>query len=145
MDELRISCVTEAGFLPEYQSPGSAGADLRASNEEDIRIEPGCRAAVPTGLRLEIPPGFEAQLRPRSGLALHHGVTVLNTPGTIDSDYRGEIRVILVNLGSETFVVRRGDRLAQIVFAAALRARFEVQETIAESARGDGGFGSTGL
>lgn len=145
MDEIRVACIQGSGFLPEYHSPGSAGADLRAEIEAEIRLEPGARAVIPTGLRLEIPPGFEAQIRPRSGLALNHGITLLNTPGTVDSDYRGEVRVILVNLGSEPFVVRRGDRIAQIVFQAVVRAHFAAQEGIAESARGEGGFGSTGV
>jgi dUTP pyrophosphatase len=118
---------------------------LRADIRTEISLPPGERVVVPTGLRLEIPEGFEAQVRPRSGLALSHGVTVLNAPGTIDSDYRGEVRVILINLGSEPFTVRRGDRIAQIVFAPAVRARFASREIIAESARGEGGFGSTGL
>jgi len=145
MNEIRVPCVQGSGFLPEYQSPGSAGADLRADIDGEIRLEPGGRAVVSTGLRLEIPPGFEAKIRPRSGLALNHGITVLNAPGTIDSDYRGEVRVILVNLGSEAFAVRRGDRIAQIVFQAAVRGHFVAQEGVADSARGEGGFGSTGL
>jgi len=145
MDEIRVPCVQESGFLPVYQSPGSVGADLRAKIEGELSLEPGGRAAVPTGLRLQIPPGYEAQIRPRSGLALNHGITVLNAPGTIDSDYRGEIRVILVNLGREAFVIHRGDRIAQIVFQAVVRGHFAVGEGIADSPRGEGGFGSTGV
>lgn len=145
MNEIHVPCVQASGFLPLYQSLGSAGADLRADIDGQMRLEPGSRAVVPTGLRLQIPTGFEAQVRPRSGLALNCGVTVLNAPGTIDSDYRGEIRVVLVNLGNEAFVIRRGDRIAQLVFQAVVRAHFVPQEGIAESARGEGGFGSTGL
>jgi dUTP pyrophosphatase len=143
--ELRVACIQGSGFLPEYQSAGSAGADLRADLQEEVHISPGGRASIPTGLRLEIPRGFEGQVRPRSGLALRQGVTVLNTPGTIDSDYRGEIRVVLVNLGQETFTVRRGDRVAQIVFAPTVRVRFTPKESIDETTRGEGGFGSTGV
>lgn len=145
MNRIRIPCVQASGFLPAYQSPGSAGADLRADIQGDLNVEPGRRVAVPTGLRVEIPPGFEAQIRPRSGLALNHGVTVLNAPGTIDSDYRGEIRVILINLGESPFLIHRGDRIAQMVFQPVIRAEFVAQEGIHESARGEGGFGSTGV
>jgi dUTP pyrophosphatase len=133
------------GPPPEYQSQGSAGADLRAALEEALVLEPGQRAVVPTGLRLQIPAGYEAQVRPRSGLALEHGVTVLNGPGTIDADYRGEVKVILINLGQERFAVKPGDRIAQIVFAAVVRAELEPQPRLADSARGEGGFGSTGF
>jgi len=132
------------GPEPRYQSAGSAGADLCAALAEELVLEPGQRAAVSTGLRLQIPAGFEAQVRPRSGLALEHGVTVLNSPGTIDSDYRGEVKVILINLGAERYTVKPGERIAQVVFAAAVRADFEQQPRLADSARGEGGFGSTG-
>jgi dUTP pyrophosphatase len=132
------------GSPPLYHSEGSAGADLRAALAGELVLEPGQRAVVPTGLRLQIPAGYEAQVRPRSGLALEHGVTVLNAPGTIDADYRGEIKVILINLGRERFTVKPGDRVAQIVFAALVRAEFEPRPQLADSARGDGGFGSTG-
>jgi dUTP pyrophosphatase len=133
------------GQEPLYQSAGSAGADLRAELPGELVLEPGERAVVPTGLRLQIPPGYEAQVRPRSGLALEHGVTVLNSPGTIDADYRGEIKVILVNLGLERFTVKPGDRIAQLVFAAAVRAEFLQRPRLAGSERGEGGFGSTGV
>lgn len=119
--------------------------DVLAACEEDIVIEPGDRALVPTGLKLEIPDGYEVQVRPRSGLAWKHGVTVLNAPGTIDSDYRGEVKVILVNLGTEPYVVRRGARIAQMVVAKVERARFEERERVSESERGSGGFGHTGI
>ena len=144
MDRIRVPCVVPQQLVPLYRSDGSAGADLCADLSGDLCIGPGERAAVPTGLRLEIPPGFEAQIRPRSGLALASGVTVLNAPGTVDADYRGEVKVILVNLGREPFIVRPGDRIAQIIFAAAARAEFIVQPQIAGTQRGEGGFGSTG-
>ena len=130
---------------PAYQSPGASGADLCADIDQEIQIAPGERRSILTGIRLEIPLGFEAQIRPRSGLALASGITVLNAPGTIDSDYRGELMVILVNLGQEPFAVKRGDRIAQIIFAPLARAQFVVHKQIAETRRGDGGFGSTGL
>jgi dUTP pyrophosphatase len=132
--------------LPAYETAGAAGLDLRAANAADrpILILPGRRALVPTGLVMEIAEGFEGQVRPRSGLALRHGVTCLNTPGTIDSDYRGEVKVLLVNLGEEDFVVTRGMRIAQIVIAAVARARLEERGRAAATERGAGGFGSTG-
>lgn len=130
--------------LPSYQTDGAAGMDLVADVAEDVRLPPGERRLVPTGLTVEIPAGFEAQIRPRSGLALRHGVTLLNTPGTIDSDYRGEIQVLLVNLGAEEFVVRRGDRIAQFVIAPVARGAWVEVERLNESARGAGGFGHTG-
>lgn len=132
--------------LPAYETAGSAGLDLRAANAEDrpILILPGRRALVPTGLIMEIEEGFEGQIRPRSGLALKNGITCLNTPGTIDSDYRGEVKVLLANLGEEDFVVTRGLRIAQIVFAAVARARLEERSHSAATERGAGGFGSTG-
>lgn len=139
-----MPCVVRPSLLPLYQSDGSAGADLCADLPGELALQPGERAAIPTGLRLEIPRGYEAQIRPRSGLALAHGVTVLNSPGTVDADYRGELKVILINHGSSAFTVRPGDRIAQIVFAAAARARFIVQPRIGQSERGEGGFGSTG-
>ncbi|MBR5429806.1 MAG: dUTP diphosphatase [Firmicutes bacterium] len=131
--------------LPEYQSEQAAGLDLAAAVTEDLLLPPLGRAAVPTGLALELPPGYEAQVRPRSGLALKQGVTVLNAPGTVDADYRGEIKVILINLGGETFRVSRGLRIAQLVVAPVTRAELEVTAELADSARGAGGFGSTGL
>ncbi|MGI6784865.1 MAG: dUTP diphosphatase [Aminivibrio sp.] len=127
--------------LPEYATPRSSGADLRAS--EDLVLLPGEWVAVPTGLRIELPEGYEGQVRPRSGLAARHGVTVLNAPGTIDSDYRGEIRVLLVNLGREPFSIAAGDRIAQLVLAPVSKISWS-EEALAETARGEGGFGSTG-
>lgn len=131
-------------FLPEPASAGAAGLDLRAAVEETLTLQPGKRALVPTGLVVEIPPGHEGQVRPRSGLALKHGVTVANAPGTIDSDYRGEVKVILVNLGDEPFEVRRGDRVAQLVVAPVVRVEVVEVEQVSDTERGGGGFGSTG-
>ncbi|MDD2453055.1 dUTP diphosphatase [Aminivibrio sp.] len=128
--------------LPEYGTPFSAGADLRAS--EAAVLLPGERASIPTGLRIELPEGYEAQVRPRSGLAIRHGVTILNAPGTIDSDYRGEIRVLLINHGQEAFTIEPGDRIAQIVVAPVSRIFWQQAGSLEESARGEGGFGSTG-
>lgn len=130
--------------LPKYATERSAGVDLRANTEEPIILEPLQRVIVPTGLYLEIPSGYEGQVRPRSGLAAKHGITVLNTPGTIDADYRGEIKVILVNLSNEAFEIVPGERIAQMVFAHHEVARWESVETLEETGRGAGGFGSTG-
>jgi dUTP pyrophosphatase len=129
---------------PVYATPHAAGSDLSAQLDNDLVLQPGDRAAVPTGLVFEIPPGYEGQVRPRSGLALKHGITILNTPGTIDSDYRGEVKVILINLGSEPYTVHRGDRIAQILFSPVIQAEFIPVMELNESERGDGGFGSTG-
>jgi dUTP pyrophosphatase len=126
-------------------TPGSSGCDVCAAVSDDAVIQPGGRTLVPTGFCFNIPEGFEVQVRPRSGLALKHGVTVLNTPGTIDADYRGEVKVILVNLGTEPFVVKRGDRIAQLVPArVAMDVSFVEDDTLTETSRGDGGFGHTG-
>jgi len=128
--------------LPSYQSEGAAGLDLRA--DEACTLLPGERRLVPTGLALELPPGHEGQVRPRSGLAVRHGIAMVNAPGTIDPDYRGEVGVVLVNLGSEPFEVKRGDRIAQLVVAPVVRVRPELVLALAASGRGEGGFGSTG-
>ena len=128
--------------LPAYASDGAAGLDVVAA--EDLTLAPGRRQAVATGFAIAIPPGFEVQVRPRSGLALKHGITCLNTPGTIDSDYRGEVKVILANLGTEPFEVRRGERIAQLVPAPVLRATFREVDALDSTGRGSGGFGSTG-
>ncbi|WP_422020518.1 dUTP diphosphatase [Roseibium sp.] len=130
--------------LPAYQSDLAAGLDLLAAVENTLWLEPGSRALVPTGLAMALPAGFEAQVRPRSGLAAKHGVTVLNTPGTIDADYRGEVKVILINLGDTAFEIARGDRIAQMVIAPVLQAEIEEVEILSETSRGAGGFGSTG-
>jgi dUTP pyrophosphatase len=133
--------------LPAYESEGAAGMDLRAAVPEDrpLILLPGRRVLVPTGLVLELPSGFEGQVRPRSGLALKHGITCLNTPGTIDSDYRGEVKVLLVNLGDEDFEMTRGMRIAQLVIAPVSRATMEIRTLAGTTTRGGGGFGSTGL
>lgn len=132
--------------LPRYETDGSAGADLRANLPDRGRLvlPPGARVLVPTGLRLEIPEGYEAQIRPRSGLALKHGITLPNAPGTIDSDYRGPLGVIVMNAGDEVFEIGHGDRIAQIVIAPVTRATFDLTDMLSDSARGSGGFGSTG-
>jgi dUTP pyrophosphatase len=130
--------------LPMYHSENAAGLDLMAAADADIVLEPGARALVPTGFAIELPRGYEAQVRPRSGLALNFGVTVLNSPGTIDADYRGEIGVILINLGSQPFVIKRGARIAQLVVCSVERVVLAERDGLEESARGAGGFGSTG-
>jgi dUTP pyrophosphatase len=122
---------------------GAAGADIAAAVAADVVLEPGARALIPAGFSLAVPSGYEVQIRPRSGLALRSGVTLLNTPGTIDSDYRGAVGIIMINLGDEPFTVRRGDRVAQMIVAPVVRARFETAETLASTERGAGGFGST--
>jgi dUTP pyrophosphatase len=131
--------------LPRYESEGAAGLDIRAFLAEDQSVPPGGRVKIPTGLRLEIPPGFEGQIRPRSGLALRSGITVLNSPGTIDADYRGELEIIVVNLGSEGVTITNGDRIAQLVIAPVVRAVPVEAAALAPSKRGSGGFGSTGI
>lgn len=130
--------------LPHYQSAQAAGLDLLAAVPADLIIQPGQRALVPTGIAIALPPGCEAQVRPRSGLAARHGVTVLNTPGTVDADYRGEIQVILVNLGDKPHVVERGARIAQLVIAPVLHATLSESDELSGTGRGGGGFGSTG-
>ncbi|HHV07925.1 MAG TPA: dUTP diphosphatase [Firmicutes bacterium] len=130
--------------LPAYQTPGAAGLDLYAAVQEPITLQPGDRTLVPTGISMALPPGFEAQLRPRSGLALKYGLTVLNTPGTVDSDYRGEIMVLLINLGSKPVTLCRGERIAQCVIHTTIRAQFEEVEELTSTHRGSGGFGHTG-
>ena len=143
--EVRVRLVRGGeDLLPSYQTEGAAGMDLKAAVDADVTIPPMGRALVPTGLAVSLPRGVEGQVRPRSGLAIRHGVTCLNSPGTIDSDYRGEICVILANLGAEPFTVRRGDRIAQIVFSRVLRARLSVVDDLDGTRRGPGGFGHTG-
>lgn len=131
--------------LPSQASPGSAGLDLRAAVPEEVRIEPGGRLLIPTGFAMELPDGWEGQVRPRSGLAVRHGVTVANAPGTIDSDYRGEVKVSLINLGAEAISIRRGDRIAQLVVSRTPRITVEEVAELSDTHRGRGGFGSTGL
>jgi dUTP pyrophosphatase len=150
-DEIRVSLKilphAQGLPLPHYATEDAAGADLHAALPEDegVTLAPGARAAIPTGLVLAIPRGFEGQIRPRSGLARRNGLTLLNAPGTIDADYRGEVEILLVNLGSEPFTVNRGDRIAQLVIAPVTRAAFAVVERHDETLRGTGGFGSTGV
>ena len=131
--------------LPAYETKGSAGMDLRAAIDEPIRLTPMERALVPNGIKIALPEGFEAQVRPRSGLAVKHGVTVLNTPGTVDSDYRGELKTTIINLGSEPFLINRGDRIAQLVIAPVMQAKMIEVASLDETERGEGGFGSTGV
>jgi dUTP pyrophosphatase len=148
MVTVRIQRLAQADGLPlpAYETADAAGMDVRAAVPETapLTLRPGARAAVPTGLRIALPPGFEAQIRPRSGLALKSGVTALNSPGTIDADYRGEIKVILINHGEEAVTIRRGDRIAQLVVSPVTRAQWHEAETLDDTARGSGGFGSTG-
>ena len=143
--EIRVKVVNKGGqSLPAYETAQSAGLDLRAALEGDLVLAPGARALVPTGLFLQIPPGCEAQVRPRSGLALKRGLTVLNAPGTIDADYRGEVGVILVNLSAAEQIIAPGDRVAQLLFAPVTRGELIEVAALDETARGGGGFGSTG-
>jgi len=141
---IRIKKKDERVSAPRYESSGAAGMDLRAFIDEDVAIPPLGRAKISTGLFIEVPPGYEAQVRPRSGLAVRHGVTILNAPGTVDSDYRGELEVILVNLGAEQFTVKNGDRIAQVVISPVIRSSLIETDSLSETERGSGGFGSTG-
>ena len=146
VEVMREDWADESVALPRYASAGAAGADLRANfaHRGEVVLEPGARVLVSTGLRVALAEGFEMQIRPRSGLALRHGVTLANAPGTIDADYRGPLGVILVNLGAEPFVVEHGARIAQAVVAPVVQAGFEVVDSLSETVRGEGGFGSTG-
>lgn len=134
-----------SNVLPSYETAASAGMDLRASLEETILIKPMQRQLIPTGLFIELPAGYEAQIRPRSGLALKHGITILNTPGTIDADYRGEIKILLINFSDTDFEVKGGDRIAQMIVASHEQVRWDEVELLTETARGAGGYGHTGL
>lgn len=131
--------------LPARATPHASGVDLRAAVDADVTLAPGERALIPTGIRIAVPPGFEAQVRARSGLAVRNGIALVNAPGTIDADYRGEIQVILVNLGQEPFAIRRGDRIAQLVIAPVVLCDFEPVGELPDTERGEGGFGSTGV
>lgn len=131
--------------LPEYHSEHASGIDVAACLAEPVTIEPGNSCLIPTGFAVAIPPGFEIQIRPRSGLAIKHKITIINTPGTIDADYRGEVRIGLINLGKEPFTVNRGDRIAQMVLAPVFRAKLQVVDSLDETGRGSGGFGHTGV
>lgn len=142
---LEVKVRNESGLeLPAYQTEASAGMDLRAAIAEEIQLEPLQRQLVPTGLFIELPVGYEAQVRPRSGLAFKHGITVLNSPGTVDADYRGEIKVLLVNLSSEPFLISPGERIAQLVVAKHERVQWLESKALSDTARGSGGYGSTG-
>ncbi len=148
MDEVPVKIKIIGGGnppVPSYMSPGAAGVDLQACLSGKLTLQPGERALVPTGLAVSLPPGYEAQIRPRSGLAAGNGVTLVNSPGTIDSDYRGEIKIILINHGDEAFLVGNGDRVAQMVVCRVARARFDVVDELDGTDRGSGGFGHTGV
>lgn len=146
MEKITVKVISRSGNeLPAYSSPEAAGMDTRAFLEKDLVIPPGGRALVPTGLRMEMPRDFECQVRPRSGLALNHGITVLNTPGTIDADSRSEIGVILINLSDVPFTVKNGDKICQLVFKPCLRAEWEVVKELDRTKREDGSFGASGL
>jgi len=144
MEEITVKAVAR-GALPVYETEGSAGMDLKARLDSPVALEPGKRALIPTGLSIEIPEGYEAQVRARSGLAAKYGIGLVNGVGTIDSDYRGEIKICLINHGDETFTVNDGDRIAQLVFAGYTRAKFEVVNELEVTERGEGGFGHTGV
>lgn len=146
MSKIKLKCIARKGaIIPEYKTQQAAGADLCAFLENSVTIHSGEFLVIPTGLFFEIPNGYEIQIRPRSGLAAKNGVTVLNSPGTIDSDYRGEIKVILINHGKNDFVINNGERIAQMILSPVVQADFEQVESINETLRGTGGFGSTGI
>ena len=147
MTEIRFKKLPHAADLqlPSYESKSAAGMDIRAALGESITLKPGERTLIPTGLQMALPHGYEAQIRPRSGLAIKHGITMLNSPGTIDADYRGEVKVIAINHGQEDFVVNHGDRIAQMVIAPVVQLNVQEVENLDETERGEGGFGSTGV
>ncbi len=146
MNKIDIKCLaSEGAVIPCYKTEGAAGADVCALIKEPVTIAPGSFAMIPTGLFFEIPMGYEIQVRPRSGLAAKNGITVLNTPGTIDSDYRGELKIILINLGKEAFVVNNGERIAQIIVSPVTLADFTITDSLSDTTRGEKGFGSTGV
>ena len=146
MNKIEVKCLASKGaVMPCYKTQGAAGADVCAFLTEPVTIEPGSFAMIPTGLFFEIPQGYEIQVRPRSGLAAKNGITVLNTPGTIDSDYLGELKIILINLGKEAFVVKNGERIAQIIVSPVTLASFTITDSLSDTSRGEKGFGSTGV
>lgn len=146
MEKIKVKVINKSGYdLPEYKTPQSAGMDLRANIDEAVTLEPMSRVLVKTGLFIALPEGYEAQIRPRSGLALKHGITVLNTPGTVDADYRGEIMVLLINLSNTTFIINPGDRIAQMVIARHEQAEFTLVDELDDTERGEGGMGHTGI
>jgi len=145
MQSITINIINNStNELPAYETAGASGMDLRANLQEPVKLEPLQRALIPTGLFIELPFGYEAQVRPRSGLAIKHGITCLNSPGTVDSDYRGEIKVVLINLSNETFIIQHGERIAQMVIQTVTKAEWQVVKVLNESKRGEGGFGHTG-
>ena len=145
MEKIKVGITAENNVkIPKYMTEGSAGIDVSANIETEIELKPLERYLVPTGIKLEIPEGFEVQVRPRSGLAFKHGITVLNTPGTIDSDYRGEIKVLLINLSNEVYKIQPNERIGQLILGKVYRLDFEVKEDLSETKRGEGGFGHTG-
>ena len=141
---LKIQKLEHCAGLPEYKTEGAAGMDLVASNDEDIVLKPLERSLVPTGIKIELPHGYEAQIRPRSGLSIKHGISLINCVGTVDEDYRGEVKAGVVNVSNETYTIKRGERIAQMVIAPTTRAQINVVEELSETQRGEGGFGSTG-
>ena len=146
MDTLKVKIINRSGNeLPAYETTESAGMDVRACLDAPVTLQPLERALIPTGLRVQLPRGYEMQMRPRSGLALHHGISLANTPGTVDADFRGEIQVILINLSNEPFTVKDGDRICQMVIAPYTRVHWDTVERIDNTERGDGGFGHTGI
>ena len=146
MEKIKVKVINKSGNdLPEYKTPQSAGMDLRANIDEAITLEPMSRRLVKTGLFIALPEGYEAQIRPRSGLALKHGITVLNTPGTVDADYRGEIMVLLINLSNISFIINPGDRIAQMVIARHEQAEFTLVDELDDTEQGEGGMGHTGI
>lgn len=146
MEKIKVKVINKSGYdLPEYKTPQSAGMDLRANIDEAVTLEPLHRRLVKTGLFIALPEGYEAQIRPRSGLALKHGITVLNTPGTVDADYRGEIMVLLINLSNISFIINPGDRIAQMVIARHEQAEFTLVDELDDTERGEGGMGHTGI
>jgi len=144
MTKIQIKKLSSDVLTPKYETPGSSGMDIAACNDQEVIINPGDKALIPTGFSLSIPQGYEVQIRPRSGLAAKRGITVLNTPGTIDADYRGEIKVILINLSKEKFSVKKGERIAQMVVCPVVQVQLEEMQELSITDRGDGGFGSTG-
>lgn len=142
---MKVKIFSRSGIYPSYETPGSAGMDIRAWLREPVTLQPGERALIPTGLYMEFDAGYEVQLRARSGLAVKHGIGLVNGVGTIDSDYRGEIKVALINLGQEAFAVNNGERIAQMVISPVVQAEIEPSEMLTETERGSGGFGSTGV
>ena len=145
MQSVTINIINNSSnTLPAYETIGSAGMDLRANLEEPVKLQPMQRALIPTGLFIELPLGYEAQVRPRSGLAIRHGITCLNSPGTVDSDYRGELKIILINLSNEAFTIQHGERIAQMIFQPVAKAEWQEVKVLNESKRGEGGFGHTG-